>query len=239
VKAQQLLLQYVRQARLNQGDKPAPKATSPAPVPASIHCCGVELKGPTVVLLVDTTRPNNDAAADYAHREVANALRALTPAIRVNVCLSGSRLPNAGSLWLFKEPQPADETARRQAVEFIARAKPKSPAGDGFGDEPRLDARLPVEPTRTLAAILQGWPKEKDGGAGDICFICFDKGGAVPDSDLQAVRSLSGRGLRVHVISEVRISDLSRLAQASRGAEVLLESDGSTISPRRVKPPPK
>jgi serine/threonine protein kinase len=226
--ANRLLLQYVRQAKLNAGGKGETGAVAPAPAPISpVTFCSLRLSGPCVVFLCEPGEADNFLATNFVQKELANAMRSLSPAARFNVCLFGSLKKDARAT-AFKEVRPADDEARRTALAYVQGIKASA---DVVGDDPQE-----IDLGTALASVLAAWPAG-EAGRGDVCIICYGNRPKIASQVLEHLKKREAGRPKVHFVGLQRVPALGEVVQRSGGSAVLLEEDDLLqVEPKRWSP---
>jgi TolB-like protein len=226
--ANRLLFQYVRQARLNAGDRGEPAVAAQSRVPApEVTFCSLKLAGPRVVFVCDTGELLNFRRS-FVQKELTNAVRALSPTARLNVHLFG-RLRREAKSAAFNEVRPADVEAQRTASAFI-RGMERS------GQFAGVDAQK-IDLGTALVSALADWPTG-EAGEGDLCVVSYGRHPKITPGLLEQFKKREAGRPRIHFVGEHPVPALGELVRHSGGSAVLLE-EGDLLQtiPRRWTPP--
>lgn len=222
-RADEALVSYVRQAKLNAGrdDGPPPAKATP------VKFAALELRGPRLEFVFDVPKLGGGrllTAQSYLEKEFADAARGLTAAHALNLRLAG-KLAEKAPATLFAEPRRAEPKTRAAAIGF----QKGSAEHRGFG----LDGDREVGIADALEKALAGWPTDES-GAGDLVVVSGRERIDIPAGVLAAVRKRPAGRPAIHFVGEHRPAGVADLVRASGGAAVVLEEgDLLQVEPRR------
>jgi hypothetical protein len=225
--ANRLLLQYVRQARLNAGERDAPAPAAAAAPAAPVTFCSLRLAGPRVVFVCEPGELDDFMVVNFVRQELANAVRALAPPARFDVRLYGTLKAGAKSA-AFGDVRAVDAASQRAALAYVEGIKDSA---DRVGDEPQE-----IGLGAALVAALAGWSAD-DAGAGDVVVVCYGRQPKIAAPVLDQLRQRPAGRPRIHLVGLHPVPTLGALVRHSGGSAVLLEEgDLLQVTPKRWNP---
>lgn len=208
--ADQLLIRFVQQARINEGlltESDVGKGKPPT-------LYGLSLDGSPVVFIryldditdIDMAKMRIEKSTNEA---VGDVLRAMPSDVRFNLHWAGHVNEEKGTS-LFDEPQLADAAGKQKGLVWLGQKKP------GYIDE-----------TRPLGELIESFASQMNEKA-TLVLLLFDKNVRIKQETIDAISKLETRP-RVIVVSRERNHLLEKLASISNGGGVTLKASGGFL----------
>ena len=212
-RANQLVLRFVRQARLSEGDD---HPVVPRPGDSKdVTFCTLTLSGPRIVFLVDLDPHAGplDRGLPYVQTELADTVRAFSPGIRFNILQTGSFRSDARSS-CFTELVDATVAMRKEAVEFIHDLQGHRQLGRQNISTPSLSS--------SLGTILDNWPRD-DTGRGEVCIVSLGPKPLLPADLLAKLGERPAGRPKLLYVGKNKVEGLAKFVHRSTGSAVLLD----------------
>ncbi|MCE9560821.1 MAG: protein kinase [Planctomycetes bacterium] len=219
-RADELLVRYARQAKINSGDTADPPPKADQPQRPSPRFCSLELKGSPVTVLCDLDYDILNRQGRYVSKQLSDLVLDLPSNQQLNVRLYGD-LPPEVKRAMFTEPKALDVEGRRQAQNFLAGLK--------AGPQVAM-AKKQTDLVAELLNALKEWPQE-GGGEGSICVVSLSKKLAISEQQMTLIQKALNGKVRLYYAGKERIPSLGILVKQSGGSAVVLKDSGLLIEP--------
>ncbi len=206
-RADQLLVRFVRQAKINEGI-----AESHATGPAKLY--GMPLDGLPIQVVWDVGRLGGVDFArarieDHVRESLGDSLRALPSDTEFNFLWSG-HINEEEANPLFERPQVADASAKQKGLGWLGKK-----------------AHGSIEETQSLGMVIERLTRDGN-EKGLVIVVALNDDLTLPQSTIDFVLRAKSRP-RFNVIATKKQQQLAQLAAASNGSAVLLRAEGGFL----------